>query len=347
MPPVIPYDDLPDAVEMTLDNLETGKWIGAMTDLQKHVGFNELIKNKREKRSMGKGIKVRFVTDHNDSGEHIGLYNTVEYKRDNNLESGRIPWKFTEGHMAWDELEDDINSGSAALVDAVAMEKAAMDTSIIEICEKASWTKPDDSSDNKTPFGIPYWVTQHATLGYNGGNPSGYSAGRAGISSTDYTRLKNYTGAYETYGDGDATALIYMMEKASYETAWTPPVPEPGNQRNGYGKGIFTTWATRMNLKNQAKNNNDNLGYDLAAKEPVYRGSIFQAVPYLDQNTSNNPMYMLNFDFINAVFLKDWFRKKSKPRRLSNQPHVIAVDSTMAWNIECSDWRRQTVFYAS
>lgn len=345
MPPAIPYDDLPDAIEMTLDNLETGKWIGAATDLQKHVGFHELIKNKREKRNMGKGIKVRFVTDHNDSAEDIGLYNTVEYKRDNNLESGRIPWRFTEGHMAWDELEDDINSGITALVDGVEMEKYAMDTSIIEHMEAASWNKPDDSSDNVKPFGIPYWVVQNATLGYYGGNPTGFSAGRAGISSGDFPRLKNYTGAFTGYGDATSVALIYMMEKATYETAWTPPAPEPGNQRSGYGKGIFTTWVNKMELKNEAKSNNDNLGYDLAVKEPVYRGSIFQAVPYLDQHTSNNPMYILNFDFINAVFLKDWFKKRSKPRRLSNQPHVIVVDSTNAWNIECRDWRRQTVFY--
>ena len=343
----IQYDDLPDAVEMTLDELDRGSWIGAMTDLQKHVGFNEIVKRKKEQRNQGSGIKVRFVTDHNNSAEDVGLYNTVVFKRDNNLESGRIPWRYTQGSMAWDDREDDINSGSAALVDGVAMEKAAMETSIIEHAEETVWSKPTDSTDNKKPFGVPYWVVKNATLGYNGGNPAGFSAGRAGISSVSVPRLKNYTGAFSNYGDQSAVGLIYMMEKGTYETAWTPPTPEPGNQRNGYGKGIFTTWFNKMALKNIAKQNNDSLGFDLASKEAVYRGSEIMAVPYLDQNTTDNPMYILNFDFFSAVFLKNWFKKRTKPKYLSHQPNVIGTVTNMVWNMKCTDPRRQIVFQAA
>lgn len=339
----IDYDNLPDAVEMTLDELDRGKWIGAMTDLQKHVGFNEICKNKKEKRNKGKGIKVRFVTDHNNSAEDVGLYNTVEYSRDNNLTSGSIDWKFTEAHMIWDDREDDMNSGNAALVDAVEMERSAMMTSLAELCEKRIWGY--SSTDEKRVFGIPYWVTKNATLGYNGGNPTGYSSGRAGVSSSTYPRLKNYTGGYTGYTDQSATDLIYMMEKAAYETAWTPPAPEPGMSRNGYGKGIFTTWKVKMKLKNVAKTNNDSLGFDLSTKEPVFRGSEITPVPYLDQNTSDDPMYILNFDYLEPVFLKDWFKKRTPVRRLSNQPHVMATDVDLVWNIRCTDWRRQTVFY--
>lgn len=343
----IQYDDLPDAIEMTLDDLDKGKWVGMATDLQKHVGFNEITKKKQEKRSQGKGIKIRFVMDHNYSAEHVGLYNTVEFLRDNNIESGSIPWRFTEGKMAWDVREDDMNSGNAALVDAVAVEKYAMDTSIIELAEEAVWTKPVNSTDNKTPFGIPYWVVKNATTGYNGGNPSGFSSGRAGISTGDYDRFANWTGTYTTYTDQADGQLIYMMEESTYKTAWTPPAPEPGNARSGYGRGIFTTWVVKMALKNVAKTNNDSLGFDLASKEAVYRGSEIMAVPYLDQNTDDNPMYILNFNYLSATFLKDWFKKRSKPKRLSHQPHVIGVVSDMVWNMKCTDPRRQTVFYSS
>jgi len=344
MPQVLTPEQMPDAVIATLNNLNRGKWIGEMTDLTAHVGFNQIAKAKREQQRGGRGITLRYVTDHNHSAQHVGLFNTINYNRDDSMVEGTVPWTYMDGHMVYDEREAAINGGPEEIVDLVKMENSRMLTSMVELAEQDVWGIPAAESDNDTPFGVEYWITKNATLGFHGGNPTGFSSGRAGVSSVDYPRHKNFTGQYTAVDDVEPTGLIYMMEQAADKTRWVAPAPEPGMGRSGYSRGIFSNWATKYALKNVAKSNNDSLGFDLSTQEPVFRGAKIQYVPYMDAK-SDNPLYMIDFNHFYAKFLKNWFMKRIKVQRLPNQPHCFAIVVSMVWNICCDDLRRQAVFY--
>lgn len=337
-------EQMPDAVIATLNKLNKGKWIGEMTDLQEHVGFNQMCRNRREKLSSSRGITVRYVTDHNNSAVNSGLFNTVDYSRDDAIVEGTVPWRYTDANMVFDEREPDMNSGPEEIVDLVKVERSRMLTAVVELSETNVWGIPDDSDDTTTPWGVEYWVTQNATLGFNGGNATGFSSGKAGISSSTYARHKNYTGAWTSVDDTASTGLVYMMEKAADQTKWVAPTPEPGMGRGGYSRGIYTDWVTKYALKNVAKSNNDSLGFDLSTKEPVFRGAKIMYVPKFDADSASR-LYMLDHNHIYATFLKNWFMKDIKVNRLPNQPHCFAIVNSMVWNICCDDLRRQAVFY--
>lgn len=342
---VLTPEQMPDAVIATLNNLNRGKWIGQMTDLQEHVGFNAMCKNKRQQIKGGRGVTVRYVTDHNNSAQRVGLFGTMEFSRDDAMVEGTVPWVYTDGNMVFDEREPDINSGPEEIVNLVSIENARMITSMVELMETDVWGMPASESDNDTAYGVSYWVTKNATLGFNGGNPSGFTSGRAGVSSVTYPRHKNFTGAYTSVSDTEDTGLIYMMEKAADQTKWVAPAPEPGMGRGtGFSRGIYCNWETKQKMKNVAKSNNDSLGFDLSTQTPVFRGAEIMYTPYFDSDTTN-PVYMLDHNHIYATFLKDWFMKRIKVQRLPKQPHCFAVIVSMVWNICCDDLRRQAVFY--
>jgi len=346
MATVLTPEQMPDVVIATTKKLNKGKWIGQMTDLQEYVGVNQVCKNKQEKLDAGSGITVRYVGDHNHSAKHVGLFGTMEYTRDDALFEGTVPWTYTDGSMTFDTREKGMNGGAEMVVDHIKMENARMITSIMELSEADVWGVPEDEDANDTPFGAEYWITKNATLGFNGGNPSGFTSGRAGISSLTHTRHKNYSGAYTDVSDTEDTGLVFMMEKAADMCKWVAPAPEPGMGRKGYSKGIFCSWKTKNALKNVAKANNDSLGFDLSTKAPVFRGATIQHVPYFDSKT-DYPLYMIDFNHYYAMFLKDWCMKRIKVDQLPNQPHCFAVITSMVWNIVCDDLRRQAVFYAA
>lgn len=344
MAQVLTPDNMPDAVIATMNKLNKGKWIGEMTDLQEHVGFNEVCKNKREKQSSGRGLTVRYIMDHNHSAQHVGLFNTMDFNRDDAMVEGTVPWTYTDGNMVFDEREVAMNGGPEQVVDHVAAENSRMMASIAELSEEDVWGVPESSDDNDTPFGAQYWITQNASVGFNGGDHDSFSSGKAGISADTYTRHKNFTGQYTDVSDTEDTGLIWMMEQAADKTRWIAPSPEPGMGRKGYSRGIFCNWATKYDMKNVSKENNDSLGFDLSTQEPVFRGANIRYTPYFDTD-STNPVYMIDFNHFYAVFLKDWFLKRIKVQKLPNQPHCFAVIVSMVWNIVCDDLRRQAVFY--
>ena len=344
MASVLTPEQMPDAVIATLNKLNKGKWIGEMTDLQEHVGFNQICKKKREKATSGRGVTLRYIMDQNNSAQHVGLFNTMEFDRTDAMVEGTVPWVYTDGNMVYDEREPAMNGGPEEIVDLVDAENSRMMTSMVELSETDVWSKPATSADNDQAFGAEYWIVKNSSLGYYGGNPSGFSSGRAGISSGDYARHKNFTGAYTSVGDTADTGLVYQMEMAADKTRWIAPSPEPGMGRKGYSRGIFCNWATKYALKNVAKSNNDSLGFDLSTKEPVFRGAKIQYVPYFDAKT-DNPLYMIDFNHFYATFLKSWFMKRIKVTRLPKQPHCFAVVVSMVWQVCCDDIRKQSVFY--
>jgi len=343
---VLTPEQMPDAVIATMNKLNQGKWIGEMTDLQEHVGFSQIAQARKEQQSSGRGVTVRYVMDHNHSAKHVGLFGSMEYGRNDALKEGTVPWCYTDGNMVFDEREPDMNAGPEQVVSLVEVEQARMLTSVIELCEQDVWGKPATSSDNDTPFGIEYWVTKAATLGFYGVDPTGFPAGRAGISSTDYPRHANFTGRYSSVGDTASTGLVYQMEQAADKCNWVAPAPEPGMGRKGSSRGIYCNWATKYALKNVAKENNDSLGFDLSTKEPVFRGAGIKYVPYLDAK-SDNPLYMLDHNHLYAKFLKNWWMKRVKVQQLPSQPHCFAVIVSLVWQIVADDLRRQAVFYAA
>ena len=338
-------EQLGDVVKSTLNIFRRDEWVSEMSDLQDYTLFNDMCKNKKEKLSMSRGDKVRIITDHNHSAEVDKMFGTVDFMVDDAAEEGNVPWRRTKANMAFDIQEPDMNSGDAAMFDLIKTRYARMRVSALELAERLVWGKPTDSTDNEKPWGLKYWIVQNATTGFNGGNPAGFTAGRAGISSGTYSRHKNYTGTYTSYDDTPATGLIDQMERAAVMMEWKEAVQHASPERKGYGKSIYMDYDTRIGLKNVTKTMNDSLGFDLSTPDPLFRGAQLKYVSWIDQNETNGPVYMIDHNSFFAVFLKDWYMKDIEISVLPHQPTVTGVVQYMVYNFVCHNLRKQAVFY--
>ena len=70
---VLQADDYADLVKLTLNKLGKGKWTELATDLQDHVGMNEILRKQRVKEESGKSIDLNVMTSHSGAAHKTGL----------------------------------------------------------------------------------------------------------------------------------------------------------------------------------------------------------------------------------------------------------------------------------
>ena len=71
------------------------------------------------------------------------------------------------------------------------------------------------------------------------------------------------------------------------------------------------------------------------------------AVPYLDNNTSNNPFYGISFDTWKYMYNPGWKQKTYRPEKDPNQPTMNVVWVYSQGNFVCINRRRNFVLYNS
>jgi hypothetical protein len=346
---VLTPEMMPDAVLATLNSMRKDQWIGQMTDISNHVAFNLFChgngQGKASNESGGRGVKMRIVTDTNHSAKHTGLYETDDFAISDAVVEGEVPWRGSSANMVFDRKEESMNAGEDAVFNRVKVERARALTDLADLSEAACWGKPADSTDNKTPFGIQYWVTKNATTGFNGGDPAGFPAGRAGVSSSTYSRNRNFTGKYTSIDATKTTGLPFLIRMGADKMRWISPTPIPDMGRGGKSNYIIgMNWDTKNDLEVYAEGRNDVIGFDLQTHESLFRGTKLTYVPYLDAAT-DNPVYMLDTNYLYAHFLKGWDMTLTMIDKLPNQHTCFAFIWDMVWNLVCDDVRRNAVFY--
>jgi len=144
--------------------------------------------------------------------------------------------RHVNAHYIYDQRLPAFQRGGTAIVNLVRTKYVGMMVSFYEYLEEVLWSKPDDSADTKTPFGVAYWVVKNATEGFSGGNPSGFTSGAADIDSDTYTRWKNYTAQYTNITKED---LVRKMRRAARQVAFRSPVSHAVPSLASMGNGIY------------------------------------------------------------------------------------------------------------
>jgi len=341
---VLQADDYADLVKLTLNKLGKGKWTELATDLQDHVGMNEILRKQRVKEESGKSIDLNVMTSHSGAAQKTGLYATDTVKVGNVMQKGNIPWRHVTTNWALDTRETTMNGGASRIIDIVKTKRADAMISLAELIEEIIWSKPDDDTDNETPFGIPYWVVSNATTGFNGGNPTGFTSGAGGLSSTTYSRWSNYTAQYANVTRGD---LIGKMRTGARKISFKSPVSIPHDARNGnsFKRKIYLNEETLQNFENYAEAQNENLGKDVASMDDrtTFRRIELCYAPYLDLD-STNPIYLIDWSVFYIVFLKGEYMKETGPFRAADSHRVLETHIDLTFNTRCTNRRRLAKF---
>lgn len=338
----IPFSQIDDIVNLTQENLvKRGAFVDLQTDLQDHTAVREMWKRRKKKFEGGNDWRWDLQIDHNHSARTVGLYESDGSSVGDTMIKGIVSPRHVNAHYIYDQREKDFQRGGLAIVDYIKTKYTGMQVSLYELMEEILWGKPADASDEKTPYGIAYWVVKNAAEGFHGGNPSGFPLGCGNISSTAYERWANYTAQYATV---EKTDLIRKMRRASRQVKFRSPVSHATPKLGGMGNGIYTNDRVIGLMEEVLEANNMSLGNDLASKDgrTLFKGTPITYAPYLDGDATD-PVYMLDWNWLVIGVLAGWENQLTKPYQVADKHLVRRVDLDCSMQMVCSNRRRQAV----
>lgn len=340
-------DQLDDLVNLTLKKYERGRWVDLSLDLQFYF-CTKLFKKGRIRSMSGPKYNWKLQTTNTGTARHTELFDIDQTAVKDLTTEAEIPYTKQTVNFSYDVDEEVFNTSPEEIVDVIAVRRHSAYNDYFELMEEAIWSAPSSSTESpRTPFGIPFWIQKNSTEGFNGGNPSGFSSGAAGVDSTTYTNWKNYTAPYTNVTRDD---FIKKLKKAAEYCRFKAPhdFKELGS---GVNFEFVTTYSVREELEILVESRNDNLGTDLGTYnggQIMFRSSPVQWVPYLTENDSSNPFYGINW---NTFFLATKKGKQglqwSKPMIAPNQHTVKTVHGDGWTQIGCNNRRGNFVLYVA
>lgn len=336
------YSEIDDAVLLTQNNfIKRGAFVDMQTDLTDHVAVREMWKGRQKQFTGGEEWEFEIQMDHNHSARTVGLYEQDSTSMDDTMQKGSVAVRHVNAHYIYDQREKAFQRGGTQIVDLVKTRYVAMIISLFELLEGILWSKPTDSTDVKTPYGISYWITKSATEGFYGLDPTGFSSGRGGLSSTTYPRFANWTAQYTNITKQD---LVRKMRRAHRKTQFRSPVSHATPALGGMRNGIYTNDTVIGLLEEILEANNMSLGNDLASKDgkTQFKSTPLTYAPKLDDD-SQDPIYLLDWKWLAIGVMTGWENNLSAPYMVPGKHLVRRVDLDASLNMVCTDPRRQTV----
>ena len=325
--PTITTEDIADLITSTQRDLGRMKFGDIASDLQEYVAMTQLLKKERVEFGSGRGVQWNLVTDSNGQFRWTGLFEVDDYNINDVTKTANLPWRHCNVNYSIEDREVVMNGeGPNRVVELVKIRRFAAMLDMAKGWENAFWSKPATSSDVTTLYGIDMPIVKNATEGFNGGNPSGFTSGYAGVSSSTYTRWANYTAQYVTI---DRTDCIDKWKRATRKCNFKPPVEVPEYGSKGQRFGFYTNDDVISTLDRLLEDQNENLGNDLYSKEGslMFKRVPVVWVPKLDSDTQD-PIYGINWNKLKFCFLKGEYMNEHKPRMAPNQhrTHVVDID---------------------
>ena len=339
-------DQIPDFVNLTLSLFKRKKWADLSLEHQHYVSAT-LIKEKNVKEVGGKDISFRLQTRNTGNARNTGMYATDITRVEDVTISASVPWAMQTTNFSYDIYEDLFQSDRETIINELQIREHDAMNSMVELNEENLWSAPTSTTDTR-PMGIPFWLQKDATTtpegGFNGGNPSGFTGGAAGVSSTTYPRWRNWTFGYSTVSEDD---LIDRVKKALAFTHFQAPVPHP---TLGFGESnhcIYTTYRVTSALERLAETRNDNLGNDVARylNQVVIGGVPCKWVPYLEANDTSDPLYGVNWGTFRPFVKKGCNMRRNPAHRAARQHTVREVHYDNWMNYIC--YNRRLCFVGS
>ena len=336
------HEQLLDLVAVTQRNLGPMAWTDAATELTDYPVFTSLMRKSDVKMYTGDGIQRNVMTDTSGAARHTGLFGKDNVNVDDVMAQIYVPFRHTETSYAFERREKGINGGPEQIVDLIKVRRADAMISLAELIEETFWGKPLNSSDTTTPWGVKYWMVSNATQGFNGGNPSGFTGGAGGLSSTTNTRWANWTDQYTAVSKLD---LIKKMRKAHRRTDFKSPVDIPSYRGStGQKYRIYLNEDTIAAMEDVGEAQNDSLGRDLAPMDGkmTFRSNPLIYTPQLDGDATN-PLYMINWGCFEIFFLKGEHLRESKLQQAADAHNTYHQFVDTSWNTLCTNRRKQAL----
>lgn len=335
-------EQIDDFVANTISNFKRGRFTDIYQRYQNYVS-SRIMKDKVVTEQGGANITFNLKKSATGNARTAGLYDVNRTNVTDVMIQGTIPWKFLTTSWAYDIYEDIFQTDRETIVRQLMVREMDAKFDMVELNETLMWNAPSGSSDTR-PWSLPFWMqadsSSSASEGdFTGGNPTGFSAGAAGVDSDTYPNWKNYAFNYVSTSTDD---LIRKIKRALVYTNFQAPVPHP---TIGFGEAsteIYTTYRVIAECEALAETRNDRLGSDLARfiGQTTIGGVPMRTVMYLEANDSADPLYGVDWSAIRPFIRKGCNMRKQGPYRAPNQRNVREVHYDTAMNYACYDRRK-------
>lgn len=339
--PILQADDVADLVSVTLRDLGRGRWTDIAGDLQEYVALPNIFRRNRIAFGSGFGVSYNLMTKTSGGAEHTGLFSVDNVDVGDVMATGVVPWRHTDTKFAIDRREIAMNRNPARIVELVKVRRADAMIDLAKLIETAWWGDPAATNE---PFGVPYWIVRNATAGFNGGDPTNFSAGAAGITVASVPRHSNYTDRYTSITKTD---LIRKMRGASTKTMFISPVAVP-TYNTGNRRQVYTNYDVIQAAEELLEAQNDALGPDVASMDGrlVFRKIPVTWVPHLDSEfagSATDPVIGIDYGVFKVAFLRGEYLRETGPKVAGNSHNTLHVFVDLTYNFVCYDRRRNWI----
>ncbi len=335
--------EVDDIVNSTIDHYPRKKYTELAQQYQSYISAR-LWKKFTVNYPGGKQITFDINTAWQGNARSSGLFDVIEPKRKQTLIQGSIPWRKQICHCFFDIDEDTFQSDQETIVYLAVQRIEAMKKEMVELIEVQTWSEPATSNDM---MGIPFWVQTNVTTpagAFTGGNPA--SGNAAGVDSTVYTAWRNWAGQYTDVTSED---LINTIKSAIRDTMFHSEIDFSELKYGENQKQLFMTKDTIGKCERLAETRNENHGPDVIRymNMTLVAGIPTVYVPYLEQTTSNDPVYGINFGTMRPFSKRGQAMQVDKPVKPYNMPSTRIVYMHNWGNWGCYNRREQFVITTS
>ena len=289
--PGLTYSQMTDMVLVTLAQYPPDKNVEYLFDSDIHT-FEILNRAFRKERTTivgGKSIN-RFV-NYRETGTANFVLPAATYQPSISATMAEITIGWRHGHGHFSLIRDELQAcrSTEQLVDLIKQRRLATQMDIALLIEKQFLAAPSVADKDSHPYSLPYYVTPitsaQVTAGtaageFQGQNPTGFSD-VAGLDSSDslYSRWRNWNAnspnATGEYTDTVEDRLGRMFRNLYFEAPW---IASGLTEMRYMNKRIYINETSLMDMERKAKQQNDNVGADLAK----YQGAtLFKGLPLI------------------------------------------------------------------
>ncbi len=323
---VIQAENIADLVTDTLRDLGKPKFTDISSPFQKHVAMRNLLRKNRAVLESGYGIQFNVLVSQSNAARNVALAESDNVNLVDGMVQANTVWRNSQTSYMLIGQTIAMNREPARIVDYVKQQRIMALISFAELMESNFWAAPS-ATDQKTPYGQPYWINKNATKGFNGGALTGFTT-VAGLSPTTYSGWNNWTFPYTAVSRDD---FIRNAREASLKTYFEPPVDGIPSPSTGDEYGLYSNYSVIQPLEEALESQNDNLGHDIASMDgkTIFRRVPVTWVPWLEKDTTN-PFIGINWGWFKTYILRGWWLKET------NLPYTPGQHTVASHFIDCS-----------
>jgi hypothetical protein len=337
-----------DLIQSTLPSLPVRGEMEAALSKQRYSFIDYILKPHRRKRQSGTSVSLRVQLSQSGLARMVQLYEPTDNVVTDNISEIKAHWCFSQRKIHWERHEFQMNMGRAQIVDLLMSRRLDAARDMADLIEDQAWGVPDDATDDRNAFGVPYWINpmDAGTEAYEPdfvGQTVRYAddstatvVGSIDKALAENVNWRNLAATYNRFNLSAIEQLSLMIEKLRFY-----PPAEVRKHISGYTEptyGIYSDQNIFTQYRAMVNSGGDDRNGDLAP----YAGSIaYQRIPWHPTPALNNdpiePIYLLDHSKFFPV-VNEWMAE-SDPIRGRDQPNVWTVAIDCWFQFVCANCR--------